>query len=69
LLQYETPKDPTIEKGIDFIITEKNHTGDKLTYPVGIGLPKQFYIRYHSYPHVFALLACNLFLKKLNERG
>lgn len=66
LLQYEWASDPAIEKGIHFIISE-NQSVKQLKYPTGIGLPKQFYIYYHSYPHVFSLLACNQFLKKTRE--
>lgn len=32
-------------------------------YPTGIGLPKQFYIRYHSYGRIFPLLALSRYLK------
>lgn len=66
LLQYESADEPVIEKGMNFIVTE-NHSKKQLAYPTGIGLPKQFYIRYHSYPHIFSLLACNQYLKKRIE--
>ncbi|MGX1193598.1 terpene cyclase/mutase family protein [Metabacillus sp. SLBN-84] len=32
-------------------------------HPTGIGLPKQFYIRYHSYGRIFPLLALSRYLK------
>ncbi|TWJ98189.1 hypothetical protein CHCC20487_1425 [Bacillus licheniformis] len=41
---------------------------ERLEYPTGIGLPNQFYIRYHSYPFVFSLLASSAFIKKAEMR-
>lgn len=45
-----------VKRGIQYLLEEKreNHT---ITYPTGIGLPTQFYIYYHSYNHIFPLLA------------
>ncbi|MDJ1631136.1 hypothetical protein QNN00_15600 [Bacillus velezensis] len=43
-------------KGISFLIENRHYEGAAFSYPTGIGLPKQFYIRYHSYPYVFSAL-------------
>ncbi|MDA1475056.1 terpene cyclase/mutase family protein [Bacillus changyiensis] len=63
LLQYEDPCDPLIKKAIRFLIDTQH-----VDYPTGIGLPKQFYIRYHSYPFVFSLLATSAFIKQIEKR-
>ncbi|MFO6495873.1 MULTISPECIES: terpene cyclase/mutase family protein [Bacillus] len=65
LLQYEAPDQPLIQKGIRFLIDDDRRQSKHLDYPTGIGLPKQFYIRYHSYPYVFSLLASNAFIKQM----
>ncbi|WP_371268738.1 terpene cyclase/mutase family protein [Bacillus paralicheniformis] len=68
LLQYERPDDPKILKGIRFLTADHESSPERLEYPTGIGLPKQFYIRYHSYPFVFSLLASSAFIKKAEMR-
>lgn len=45
----------TIKNGVKFLLTPHIHKAK--TYPTGIGLPEQFYIRYHSYNYIFPLLA------------
>ncbi|ARC68265.1 sporulenol synthase [Bacillus licheniformis] len=67
-MQYERPDDPQIIKGIRFLIDEHESSRERLEYPTGIGLPNQFYIRYHSYPFVFSLLASSAFIKKAEMR-
>ncbi|MEW4058703.1 prenyltransferase/squalene oxidase repeat-containing protein [Bacillus sp. CIS52] len=63
LLQYEKPHHQAITKGISFLIENRHYEGSPFSYPTGIGLPKQFYIKYHSYPYVFSLLALSTFMK------
>ncbi|MEK5501708.1 terpene cyclase/mutase family protein [Bacillus sp. FSL M8-0168] len=65
LLQYTDPLEPHIQKGIRFLIDQSRHQPKHIVYPTGIGLPKQFYIRYHSYPFVFSLLAVSAFIKQM----
>ncbi|WP_307891748.1 terpene cyclase/mutase family protein [Bacillus swezeyi] len=67
LLQYEAPDEQLIQKGFRFLIDDR-HQSKHFDYPTGIGLPKQFYIRYHSYPFVFSLLASSAFIKKMEMR-
>ncbi|WP_312094930.1 squalene--hopene cyclase [Niallia sp.] len=50
-----------VKRGISFLLTEKQDT-HAITYPTGIGLPKQFYIYYHSYNKIFPLLALSHYL-------
>ncbi|EME76332.1 squalene--hopene cyclase [Bacillus sonorensis] len=68
LLQYEDPREPLIQKGFRFLIDDGLHQPKHLVYPTGIGLPKQFYIYYHSYPFVFPLLALSAFIKQMEMR-
>lgn len=63
LLQYEKTHHQAVTKGISFLIENRHYEGAAFSYPTGIGLPKQFYIRYHSYPYVFSLLALSTFMK------
>ncbi|MEC1633897.1 prenyltransferase/squalene oxidase repeat-containing protein [Bacillus mojavensis] len=67
LLLYEKPSHPAIVKGMNYLMDSSSHDSRSLTYPVGIGLPKQFYIRYHSYPYVFPLLAVGKYLKSIEK--
>ncbi|MFS0656201.1 prenyltransferase/squalene oxidase repeat-containing protein [Bacillus sp. 179-C3.3 HS] len=66
LLQYEKPNDKAIISAIQFLVSQQ-HSHDALHYPVGIGLPKQFYIDYHSYPFVFPMMACSTFLDEMRR--
>lgn len=45
-----------VKRGIQYLL-EKKGENHAITYPTGIGLPTQFYIYYHSYNHIFPLLA------------
>ena len=66
LLQYEPPDEKSIIKAISFLVNQQ-HSKEALNYPVGIGLPKQFYITYHSYPFVFPMMACSTFLEEMGS--
>ncbi|WP_339205589.1 prenyltransferase/squalene oxidase repeat-containing protein [Bacillus sp. FSL W8-1143] len=68
LLQYVQPDDKVILKAISFLI-QHQHSSEALHYPVGIGLPKQFYITYHSYPFVFPMMACSTFLEEMRRKN
>ncbi|MFC7393981.1 prenyltransferase/squalene oxidase repeat-containing protein [Scopulibacillus cellulosilyticus] len=63
---YEKPT-TEIEKGIDYILNRENHPEKSLTYPMGAGLPGHFYIYYHSYPHIWPLLALSHYIDKIRE--
>ncbi|MCP6683942.1 terpene cyclase/mutase family protein [Bacillus nakamurai] len=69
LLQYERPDHPAVIKGIHFLIDDCHYEGTPFTYPAGIGLPKQFYIRYHSYPYMFSLLTLSTFMKEIEKEA
>ncbi|MCM3005324.1 squalene--hopene cyclase [Priestia koreensis] len=56
LLTLLPKDDEAIQKGIHFLLKDP-HQKEALDYPTGIGLPGQFYIRYHSYEHLYPLLA------------
>jgi sporulenol synthase len=48
-------KDAVIQRGIKRLMEPFDEKSS--VYPTGIGLPKQFYIHYHSYNKIFPLLA------------
>ncbi|MGM0922834.1 MAG: squalene--hopene cyclase [Bacillota bacterium] len=48
-------KDAVIQRGIKRLMQPFDEKSS--VYPTGIGLPKQFYIHYHSYNKIFPLLA------------
>lgn len=66
LLQYEKANNAGILKAVSFLVNH-HHTEEAMYYPVGIGLPKQFYITYHSYPFVFPMMACSTFLEEMRR--
>ncbi|WP_178930267.1 terpene cyclase/mutase family protein [Bacillus altitudinis] len=66
LLQYEKANNAAILKAVSFLVNH-HHTEEAMYYPVGIGLPKQFYITYHSYPFVFPMMACSTFLNEMRR--
>lgn len=66
LLQYEKANTAAILKAVSFLVNH-HHTEEAMYYPVGIGLPKQFYITYHSYPFVFPMMACSTFLDEMRR--
>lgn len=66
LLQYEKANNAAILKAVYFLVNH-HHTEEAMYYPVGIGLPKQFYITYHSYPFVFPMMACSTFLEEMRR--
>jgi sporulenol synthase len=54
---------PAIQRGIDYI-TKTLQQMDEEAYPTGAGLPGHFYIRYHSYPYIWPLLALSHYNNK-----
>jgi len=52
-----------VKRGIRYLLDEKKEER-AITYPTGIGLPKQFYIYYHSYNKIFPLLALSHYINK-----
>ena len=56
-----------VKRGIRFLLTEKKDI-NAITYPTGIGLPKQFYIYYHSYNKIFPLLALSHYLNDVKNK-
>ncbi|MDP4121178.1 MAG: squalene--hopene cyclase, partial [Bacillota bacterium] len=67
LLTYENSEHPSVVKGLQYLTDSSSHSANSLAYPAGIGLPKQFYIRYHSYPYVFSLLAVGKYLDSIEK--
>ncbi|WP_088040908.1 squalene--hopene cyclase [Bacillus sp. EAC] len=57
LLTIRDKDDETIQKGIQYLLNQQNLPNKEITYPTGLGLPGQFYINYHSYNHIYPLLA------------
>lgn len=57
LLTIVEKDDEAIKRGIQYLLTQKNKTKKELAYPTGLGLPGGFYIHYHSYQHIYPLLA------------
>ena len=53
LISYYDKETPVIRKGISYLLSN-SYINEK--YPTGTGLPGGFYIRYHSYAHIYPLL-------------
>ncbi len=61
LIAFYDKETPVIRKGISYLLSHPTRNQD---YPTGIGLPDGFYIRYHSYPHIFPFLTFAHYVKK-----
>lgn len=55
-----------VKRGISYLLEEKKEER-AITYPTGIGLPKQFYIYYHSYNKIFPLLALSHYINDVKN--
>ncbi|WP_028400097.1 squalene--hopene cyclase [Ectobacillus panaciterrae] len=53
----------SVQRGAAFLLRQNELSETALTYPTGLGLPGGFYIRYHSYNHLFPLLALAHYMK------
>jgi sporulenol synthase len=57
LLTIRDRNDDAIQKGVNYLLNQTSRKENDLKYPTGLGLPGQFYVHYHSYNHIFPLLA------------
>ncbi|HEK9102129.1 TPA: squalene--hopene cyclase [Bacillus pseudomycoides] len=64
LIAFYDTETPVIRKGISYLLAHPTQNQD---YPTGIGLPDGFYIRYHSYHHIFPLLTFAHYIKKYRK--
>lgn len=58
---------PAIEKGVSFLVKERQGSDWTDSYPTGGGLPGGFYIHYHSYDSVWTLLALGHYIKRYDS--
>jgi squalene-hopene/tetraprenyl-beta-curcumene cyclase len=58
LLPYVPRKDPSVERGVAWLLAKQNSAGswDEAEY-TGTGFPNHFYLRYNMYRHYFPLMA------------
>jgi sporulenol synthase len=63
LAAYYPKPNSAILNGIKYLINAMGQI-DQENYPTGSGLPGHFYIRYHSYPYIWPLLALSHFKTK-----
>jgi sporulenol synthase len=63
LLSMEQEETEIVKQGIQYLLKD-DYPLKEWEYPTGIGLPSQFYIRYHSYNYIFPLLALAHYNKK-----
>lgn len=64
LISYYEKETPIIRKGISYLLSNP-YVNEK--YPTGTGLPGGFYIRYHSYAHIYPLLTLAHYTKKYRK--
>ncbi|MEN1934068.1 prenyltransferase/squalene oxidase repeat-containing protein [Paenibacillus sp. 102] len=64
LIAFYDTETPVIRKGISYLLAHPTQNQD---YPTGIGLPDGFYIRYHSYHHIFPLLTFAHYINKYRK--
>jgi sporulenol synthase len=63
LAAYHPKPNSAIENGIQYLLNGLGRM-DQEKYPTGSGLPGHFYIRYHSYPYIWPLLALSHYKSK-----
>lgn len=63
LLAYVPPQDPSVQRGIAWLVGRQNAAGswDEEEF-TGTGFPNHFYLRYNLYRHYFPLMALGRFL-------
>ncbi|KEK22256.1 terpene cyclase/mutase family protein [Bacillus gaemokensis] len=64
LIAFYDSETPAIRKGISYLLA---HSTEHQEYPTGTGLPDGFYIRYHSYHHLYPLLTFAHYIKKYRK--
>ncbi|PHA03417.1 squalene--hopene cyclase [Bacillus pseudomycoides] len=64
LIAVHDKETASIQKGINYLL---EHSLEHIEYPTGAGLPGEFYIRYHSYHHLFPLLTFSHYVKKYKK--
>nr|WP_087998136.1 squalene--hopene cyclase [Gottfriedia solisilvae] len=64
LLTIVDKDDEVINRGIQYLLAQKDKTKKEVMYPTGLGLPGGFYIHYHSYQHIYPLLALAHYVQK-----
>ena len=64
LISYYDAETSCIRKGISYLL---EYSAEHEEYPTGTGLPNGFYIRYHSYPHIYPLLTFAHYIKKYRK--
>lgn len=57
---------PAVTRGVEYLLRFEDENGSQASYPTGSGLPGGFYIHYHSYRHVWPLLALSHYMKRLS---
>ncbi|WP_338080750.1 prenyltransferase/squalene oxidase repeat-containing protein [Cohnella luojiensis] len=63
LVAYYPKPNSAIEKSVQYLLNTMDKA-DQEIYPTGAGLPGYFYIRYHSYPYIWPLLALSHYKSK-----
>ncbi|XEC96281.1 squalene--hopene cyclase [Paenibacillus tarimensis] len=66
LTAYYPEPNSGMEKGVQYLLNALDKADDDI-YPTGGGLPRHFYIRYHSYPYIWPLLALSHYKKKYGK--
>lgn len=69
LLNVLGPKSLVVKRGIQFLLKTSaiSYTEELTHYPTGIGLPRSFYVRYHSYPYIWPLMALSHYKQALTD--
>ena len=65
LISYYDTETPAIRKGVSYLLSNP-YVNER--YPTGTGLPGAFYIRYHSYAHIYPLLTLAHYIKNIENK-
>jgi sporulenol synthase len=60
---------PQVERAAQYLVeTARPHGGWRETYPTGAAVAGQAYLRYHSYPYIWPLMALSAYRKQRHKQ-
>lgn len=70
LLSALGPESLAVKRGIQYLLKTSviSYEEELTSYPTGIGLPRSFYVRYHSYPYIWPLMTLSHYKQTVKKR-
>jgi len=67
LLEAGLTKHPAIEKGLEYLVDSQENGTWNEDFFTGTGFPRDFYINYHMYRHIFPTMALGIAISKIRQ--